>query len=110
MTSMPPASPPPGGRDPNVIPPSQAKDPVLILVLAVFLGGIAYFFIGQVQKGVAGLVALLVAISLTVVTCGIGVILWLPLAIAIAIDAYLQAKCLKDGYPIGQWTFFSNHL
>lgn len=108
MTTIPPESP--GGQDPNVIPPSAAKDPVLILVIAAFLGGVAYFVLGQRQKGVAGVAAWLTALVLTFVTCGLGILLYLPLVAAIAVDAFLQAKALKEGHPIGQWTFFSNHL
>jgi hypothetical protein len=110
MSAIPPAEPPAGARDPNVIPPTAAKDPVLVLVLALFLGGIAYFVIGQWQKGLAGVAAWLCALALTFITCGVGIVFYLPLVVAIVIDAYLQAKCLTDGHPIGQWTFFSSHL
>ena len=109
MTTMPPA-PAPGAPDPNVIPPSQAKDPVLVLVVALFLGGVAYFIIGQWQKGVAAVAVWLCALVLVFVTCGVGILLYLPLLVAIAFDAYMQAKALQAGHPIGQWTFFANHL
>jgi hypothetical protein len=96
--------------DPNIIQPTDAKDPVLILIVAFFLGGIAYFLMGQWQKGLAALGAWVVAIVVAVVTCGLGVVLFFPLAVAIVVDAYMQAKLLKDGHPVGQWTFFGNHV
>ena len=103
MSSMPPASP-------ETIAPSNAKDPILILVLALFLGGIAYFIYGQWQKGAAALGALVVGLILTVITCGIGAVILVPLQIAIVIDAYLQNKALSEGHTLGHWTFFDKHL
>jgi hypothetical protein len=108
-TPPPPPLPPPP-VDPNAIPPTDPKDPILILILAVFLGGIAYFVIGQWQKGIAAVAAWLTAIALVVVTCGVGIILYMPLIIAIVVDAYMQADLLKKGRTIGQWTFFGTHL
>lgn len=104
MSSMPPSG------SPEVILPSNAKDPILILVLALFLGGVAYFLFGQWQKGAAAIGALLVAIIITIITCGIGAIIFVPLQIAIVIDAYLQNKALSEGHSLGHWTFFDKHL
>ena len=112
--SQPPPPPPPlppmPPADPNVIPPTDPKDPILILILAFFLGGIAYFVIGQWQKGIAAVAAWLTALSIVVITCGVGLVIYLPLMIAIVVDAYMQADLLKKGYSIGQWTFFNTHL
>ncbi len=111
MTEGPPETPPiPPGQAQDVITPDKGKDPILILVLALFVGPVAYFVFGQWQKGLAGVAAWLAGLALAVVTCGIGGILFLPLAIAIVVDAYMQANLLKEGHTIGQWTFFSNHL
>jgi hypothetical protein len=93
-----------------VIPPSQAKDPVLVLIVALFLWGVAYFLIGQWQKGLVGVGAWFLVITITIATCGAGVLLYLPFQLAIAVDAYLQAQELKAGRSIGQWTFFSQHV
>jgi hypothetical protein len=109
MSTTPAGQPSEPPRD-KVIPPTEAKDPVLVLVVALFLGGIAYFLIGQTQKGIAAVAAWLAAIVLAIVTCGVGIVIYLPLVVAIVVDAYMQAKALKDGHPIGQWTFFGNHL
>jgi hypothetical protein len=101
----------PGGiSDPGVIPPTNAKDPILILILALFLGGIAYFVVGQWQKGLVAIAVWFCGIIFAIITCGIGSLLFFPLAIAIVIDAYMQASILKAGQPIGQWTFFSSHV
>jgi hypothetical protein len=104
----PPSYPPPA--DPNVIPPTDPKDPILILILAFFLGPVAYFVIGQWQKGIAGVAAWLTAVVIVFITCGLGMVIYMPLIIAIVIDAYMQADLLKKGHSIGQWTFYNNHL
>ena len=109
MDSNPPPPPPAAHPDPNIIPPDGAKDPVLILLLALFLGAIAYFVLGQWQKGLAGVVAWLCGLAFAIVTCGIGIVVYIPLAITFVVDAYMQADLLKKGHPIGQWTFFSQH-
>lgn len=113
MSTFPPEPPPQGTPPvvrPDLIPPSQAKDPIMVLIVALFLWGVAYFVIGQWQKGIVGVGAWLLVISLTIATCGVGILLYLPFQVAIVIDAYLQAQELKQGRPIGQWTFFSQHL
>ena len=107
MSTSAPIPPP---TDPNVIQPQGARDPVMILLLAWFLGGVAYFVLGQWQKGIVAVALWLCAIVMIFVTCGVGVVIYVPSIIAMVVDAYLQAKCLKDGHPIGQWTFFGSHL
>ena len=107
--------PPPHPRPPvalpsDAIPPENAKDPVVILVLALFLGGISYVVLGQWQKGLAGIAVWVCGVVLSVLTCGIGSILMLPVAVLLVIDAYSQAKTLREGRPIGHWTFFSRAL
>ena len=103
----PPPAPPPGGAPVgggDLIYPSQPpKDPILVLVLnLLLLGGVGYIILGQKTKGI---VAIVVWLVLTVVTCGIGS----AIAIVTAIDGYMQAQQLQQGHPIGQWTWFSNH-
>ena len=108
MTSVPPPPPPPstppasGGE--LVYPTTPPKDPILVLVLnLLLLGGVGYIIMGQKTKGIVVMVAYVV---ITVVTCGIGSVL----AVLTAIDGYLQAQQLQQGHPIGQWTWFSNHM
>jgi hypothetical protein len=104
-TPPPPPSGAPGGGGGDTIYPSQPpKDPILVLVLnLLLLGGVGYIILGQKTKGIVAIVAFVI---LTVVTCGIGS----AVAILFAIDGYLQAQQLQQGHPIGQWTWFNNHL
>lgn len=98
-----PAPSAPGGG--NLVHPTQPpKDPVLVLVLNLLLGGcVGYFIIGQKMKGI---VALVVWIVLLPLTCGAGSGL---LGIVTAIDGYLQAQQLQQGHPVAEWTFFNDH-
>lgn len=105
----PPPPPPPGPGAPPpasgelINPPSPQKEPVVALLLNLFLLCVGYFWYGQWQKGVAALVGGLV---LGVITCGFGAG---AVAVFAAIDGYLQAEQLKQGHPLGHWTFFNNH-
>lgn len=109
------APPPPGGALPgsseggsDVIAPSATpKDPVLVLVLNLIFLCVGYFIYGQWQKGLA---AIAVALILTVGTCFMGTPVLPLLAILTAIDGYMQADQLKNGFSLRQWTFFQNHL
>lgn len=100
----PPPSPVSGGGGDLVHPSNPPKDPVLILLLNLFLfGGVGYLIMGQKMKGI---VAIVVAIIIAIPTCGTG-----SLAVGVlgAVDGYLQAMQLKAGHPVGQWTFFNDH-
>lgn len=108
MSTPPPSTGSPGSGDPSVItPPASPMDPVIPLVVGIFLGVIAYFLYGQWQKGVGGLVLYVVLLVLSFVTCGLGSFLFLPLHVMTIVDAYMQSKLLKDGVAIRQWTFFT---
>ena len=101
----PPPSPASAGGGGDLVHPSNPpKDPVLILLLNLFLfGGVGYLVMGQKMKGI---VAIVVALVIALPTCGTG-----SLAVGVlgAVDGYLQAMQLKAGYPVGQWTFFNDH-
>jgi hypothetical protein len=106
-TGTPPPPPPPaatGGGD--VIPPQQPpKDPILILVLNLFVAGcVGYFMIGQKNKGIVAIIAWV--IGLVPPLCGTvsGLV-----CIVAAIDGYLQAQQLQQGHSIRQWSFFNDH-
>ncbi len=73
----------------------------MVLNLLV-LGGVGYIIMGQKTKGIVTIVAWLAGGVACFVPSGI-------LAIITAIDGYLQAQQLQQGYPIGEWTFFSDH-
>lgn len=67
-------------------------------------GGVGYFFIGQKNKGIVAIIAWV--LLLLPPSCGTlsGLI-----ALVTAIDGYLQAQHLREGHPVGQWTFFQDH-
>lgn len=102
----PPSTPPSGGLGGGelVYPATPPKDPVLVLLLNLFLfGGVGYIIMGQKTKGIVAIIAWLVVLF---PTCGSGSGL---LAIVAAVDGYLQAMQHKAGFPLGQWTFFNDH-
>jgi hypothetical protein len=100
----PPPSPVTGGGGDLVHPANPPKDPVLVLLLNLFLfGGVGYLVMGQKTKGI---VAIVTALIIAIPTCGTG-----SLAVGVlgAVDGYMQAMQLKAGHPVGQWTFFNDH-
>ena len=102
MTNVPPPTPGKGGE--LVYPQQPPKDPILILVLNLLVAGcLGYFMIGQKMKGIVSLIAVLV---LAIPTCGAGSLL---VAVAAAIDGYMQAQQLQAGHPVAQWTFSNDH-
>jgi hypothetical protein len=89
-----------------------------VLLLNLVLVCVGYFVIGQWQKGIAGIAGFILEMAIVfgvgAVTLGFGACFVIPLALALhaalVVDGYLQAQALKNGYPIGQWTFFRRHL
>ena len=109
MSNMPsgtPPSPPPASGGGEIIYPQQPpKDPILILVLNLLVGGcVGYFMIGQKFKAIIALVLWIVGIPFTCGTLS-GLV-----GIVAGIDGYLQAQQLQAGHPVGPWTFFQQHL
>ena len=108
--SVPPSPPPPalggGSGGGEIIYPQQPpKDPILICVLNLLVGGcLGYFMIGQKVKGIVALVIWVLGIPFTCGTLS-GLI-----GIVAAVDGYLQAQALQAGHPVGPWTFFQQHL
>lgn len=104
-TPPPPPLPPAGDGAEKIIPPPQPpKDPVLILVLNLIVAGcLGYFLMGQKMKGIVALIGFVV---LAPFTCFAGSYL---LAVVAAIDGYLQAQHQKNGFNLGEWTFFNDH-
>lgn len=99
-------SPPPPAADGGgaIAPSNPPQDPILILVLNLFVGGcLGYFKIGQTQKAIAALISF---IGLAFVALCAGPVF---VAILAAIDGYMQAQQLEAGHPIGQWTFLNDH-
>jgi hypothetical protein len=108
----------PGSRPDAILPAQPPKDPVTVLLLNLVLVCVGYFVIGQWQKGIAGIAGFILEMAIVfgvgAVTLGFGACFVIPLALALhaalVVDGYFQAQALKNGYPIGQWTFFRRHL
>ena len=102
----PPPPPPPtaggGGGGELVMPTQPPKDPILILILNLLIGGVGYLIMGQKTKGIVAIVVWVLGWA----ACGIpsGIV-----AVLAAIDGYLQAQQLQQGKPVGEWTWFSDH-
>ena len=106
-TPPPPPPPPPtapggGGAGQLVYPSTPPKDPILILILNLLIGGVGYLIMGQKTKGIVAIVVWVLGWA----ACGIpsGIV-----AVLAAIDGYLQAQQLQQGKPVGEWTWFSDH-
>lgn len=98
----PPTAPGGGGGGQLVYPSTPPKDPILILVLNLLIGGVGYLIMGQKTKGIVAIVVWVLGWA----ACGIpsGIV-----AVLAAIDGYLQAQQLQQGKPVGEWTWFSDH-
>jgi len=100
----------PDQNDPGTPPPPAgggvlSPDPNLALILNLLGAGCGgYFLIGQKQKAIASLILFVTLFAPP--SCGTGSLL---VALAAAIDAYLQAQELAAGHRIGQWSFFRGH-
>ena len=64
------------------------------------IAGLAQMILGQGGKGVACLIG---AVLLGIVTAGASALITWPL---LAIDAYMVAKKLQRGDPVGKWDLF----
>ncbi|HET7706733.1 MAG TPA: hypothetical protein VFM36_11640 [Thermoanaerobaculia bacterium] len=98
----PPTAPGGGGGGQLVYPSTPPKDPILILILNLLIGGVGYLIMGQKTKGIVAIVVWVLGWA----ACGIpsGIV-----AVLAAIDGYLQAQQLQQGKPVGEWTWFSDH-
>jgi TM2 domain-containing membrane protein YozV len=94
-TAMQPAALPPGHYPSNYTAPRDSqvqvvslppKSPGLAVILSLVIIGTGQFYNGDIGKGI---VMLLMAIILVPITAGV---LWLPIAIWSAVDAYSSAK------------------
>ena len=102
--SVPPTPGGPAGGGDIVYPTTPAKDPILVLVLNLLVaGGVGYIIMGQKTKGIVAIVIWLVGWALCGIPSGI-------VAVLAAIDGYLQAQQLQQGHPVGQWTWFNDHV
>lgn len=68
--------------------------------------GAGYFVIGQQNKGFVFCGVTLLLVIFAILTCGIGVIFFVPYVIALIIDAVLLAQRVNRGETIKEWQFF----
>ncbi len=88
-------------------PVSQAQHQVWLAVLLSFLWpGIGQIYNKQQIKGILMVCANLMLLVITYVSCGIGVIIWLPFWVVAWVDAMLIANKLEAGRQVGEWEFF----
>lgn len=88
-------------RDDNMVYPDKLKtSPTVSAVLSVLLVGLGQMINGQLIKG------LLMLIGGFVIGAATGGIAGIPIWIISAIDAYMSANKLKQGKPIGRFSFF----
>ena len=69
-------------------------------------GGAGYFVIGQQTKGFVFCGITLLLVIFAIVTCGLGIVLLVPYAIVVIIDAVLLAQRVNRGETIKEWQFF----
>lgn len=82
-------------------PTSPPLEPLLVAILSgCCIAGLGQMVLGQVAKGVLFLLA---ALTLGIITAGFSVFLTWPL---MGIDAFMVAKKLKSGKPVTQWECF----
>ncbi|MCD7824174.1 MAG: hypothetical protein LUG86_09225 [Oscillospiraceae bacterium] len=88
-------------RDPKTVYPDQRKtSPAVAAILSFLVVGLGQMLNGQLIKG---LLMLLGAFVIGAITGGIGaVIIW----IISAVDGYMSCNKLKQGTPIGRFSFF----
>jgi TM2 domain-containing membrane protein YozV len=83
------------------MPSNPPKDPVLMGMLSgCCIAGLGQVVLGQITKGI---VLLLFNVVIVLFTAGFAALVTWPL---MGIDAYLIAKKLRSGQPVGEWEFF----
>lgn len=88
-------------RDDNMVYPEKCRvSPGIATLLSFILVGLGQMVNGQLQKGLIMMVVAMVILGFA--HKGAAPFLW----IISAIDAYLCAKKLKSGTPIGKFSFF----
>lgn len=90
------------------------KDPILVAVASLLLPPLGQLLIGQSVKAIAMfflfpvLLTVFVIINEAILPVVPGFILLVPTyCLAMAADAFLNAKKLKDGKSLGNWEFFA---
>lgn len=68
--------------------------------------GVAYFLLGQKSKGILFCVLTFFGAILAVMTCGVGLLIYVPYAVLLIVDAVVLANKANRGERIGEWQFF----
>jgi TM2 domain-containing membrane protein YozV len=69
-------------------------------------GGVAYFLLGQTTKGIVFSVLTLCMWILSLVTCGIGFVIFGVYDVVLIIDAVMLVGRANRGESLGDWQFF----
>ena len=91
----------------NMVTPDKLSiQPSLAAVLSVLLTGLGQMLNGQLAKGITMLgVSFVGMFIISLVTCGLGIIVAPVIWLFSALDAYNCAKILQSGRSIGMWEF-----
>jgi TM2 domain-containing membrane protein YozV/DNA-directed RNA polymerase subunit RPC12/RpoP len=96
-------APPQGSTGP--IGPAE-KSLLLTFLFSLLCSGLQYFYLGQTGKGVVfTLVTLFVCWPIVLMTCGIGLVVFIPYNLILLIDSLVVANRMKSR-AVGLWRFF----
>jgi len=97
-----PAAPTQTGK----IGPANKSFVAIVLLWLIPLWGMPYFYLGQSGKGLLFLLLdLLVVGPLILITCGLGLIVFIPLYLLTLVDALVVTSRIRKG-PVSSWRFF----
>jgi hypothetical protein len=97
--SIPPTSPP----------TSPTSGPVSVVAAGLLnwlWAGAGYFVIGQQAKAILFCILTLILLSFAILTCGLGVVIFVPYVIITIVDVVLLAQRINRGEKIAEWQFF----
>ena len=93
-------SPASNSIDNSIQPTGTGPSPGFAAFLSLLLLGLGQMCNGQIAKGFAVMGG---GVLIIIATAGVGLLIIFPAA---AVDAFMVAKKLKTGQPVGQWEFF----
>lgn len=98
----------PQGAPQQAAPAAQQQEVnvVVAAILTWFFQGVGHLYIGQVGKGILFLVLWLILSAADVLTCGLAMIIHLPVAIVLLIDVVQVSKRINRGEKVSPWRFF----
>ena len=93
-------------QPPQMLAP-QHREPAFAILLSLLYMGLGQIYNGQTTKGlVILLVGLVGFIPLHLLTCGLNVLLHIPLHVIMVVDALLICQRINRGEMVGEWQFF----